>query len=66
MTQHCCAVFGRNIEHRCKDHPNPFDCPDSLLTQFKDGSFGLIVHDGGSSAIKIAYCPWCGKKLSKV
>ncbi|HZY17518.1 MAG TPA: hypothetical protein VFE82_03505 [Ramlibacter sp.] len=29
----------------------------------KFNEYGLIVHDGGSSAIAIAFCPWCGTKL---
>ena len=29
----------------------------------KDGTFGLIVHDGGHSVITINHCPWCGVKL---
>jgi hypothetical protein len=27
-------------------------------------AFGLPIHDGGSSFIKINFCPWCGKKLT--
>jgi hypothetical protein len=22
-----------------------------------------MVHDGGSSVVEIAFCPWCGSKL---
>ena len=25
--------------------------------------YGLIIHDGGSSALLIQFCPWCGTKL---
>jgi hypothetical protein len=28
-----------------------------------DGVNGLIIHDGGSSSIGIAFCPWCGSTL---
>jgi len=35
---------------------------DSIITE-KDKDFGIPIHDGGSSYIKIKYCPWCGKKL---
>ena len=37
---------------------------DSVMTHYKKGkTFGIPIHDGGSSFIKINYCPWCGKKL---
>ena len=37
---------------------------DSVITQYKKGkAFGIPIHDGGSSFIRINYCPWCGKKL---
>lgn len=26
--------------------------------------YGIPIHDGGSSFIAIAYCPWCGCKLN--
>lgn len=38
--------------------------PDTLLVynpQFRE--YGLVVHDGGTSSISIAYCPWGGKSL---
>jgi hypothetical protein len=25
--------------------------------------YGLIIHDGGSSYIKISFCPFCGNKF---
>ena len=37
---------------------------DSVMTHYKKGGiFGIPIHDGGSSFIKINYCPWCGTKL---
>ncbi|WP_443024360.1 DUF6980 family protein [Sphingomonas sp. Leaf30] len=26
----------------------------------------LRLHDGGSSAIEIAFCPWCGARLPQM
>jgi hypothetical protein len=50
----------------CEEHPNPFDCPDHLIYfDATKRTYGLIVHDGGSSVIEIAHCPWCGKRISK-
>lgn len=25
--------------------------------------YGIPIHDGGNSYIKIRYCPWCGKNI---
>jgi len=37
---------------------------DCVITHDKKGkAFGLPIHDGGSSYIKINHCPWCGKQL---
>jgi hypothetical protein len=49
----------------CAEHANRSDCPDALV-HFSPSSksYGLIVHDGGSSSIEIHFCPWCGSKLS--
>lgn len=52
------------IDYRCDKHPDPFDCPDNLVDYSpKFREYGLIVHDGGSSSVNIAFCPWCGTKL---
>ena len=48
----------------CNLHPDPYECPDNLVTHNEsNGTYGLIVHDGGSSYIKIEFCPWCGTAL---
>ena len=36
---------------------------DSVITQHK-AEFGIPIHDGGRSYIKINFCPWCGKQLN--
>jgi len=52
-------------ENQCDKHLDRFTCPDALVHQSsKSGEYGLIVHDGGSSVISIAFCPWCGTSLS--
>lgn len=39
---------------------------DSVITKtHRKKEFGLPIHDGGTSFIKINYCPWCGHKLNK-
>ena len=62
--RHCCDEMARQVDHRCDTHPDPFDCPDNLVhyaARFDE--YGLIVHDGGSSSVRVEYCPWCGAKL---
>jgi hypothetical protein len=62
--KHCCEDMTNQINHRCDEHPDPFDCPDSLIYYSdKFEEYGVIVHDGGSSFIHIMYCPWCGSHL---
>ena len=64
MTIHCCEMMRSNVESTCADHPNRSDCPDALVAYWpKQGEYGLIIHDGGESVIRIAYCPWCGSRL---
>ena len=62
--QHCCQRMQDQASWLCPDHPDPADCPDKLISYSeKFNEYGLIVHDGGSSAETIAFCPWCGSKL---
>jgi hypothetical protein len=54
----------REAEFVCDQHPDRFDCPDTLLDYSpKLREYGLIVHDGGSSIREISFCPWCGARL---
>jgi len=62
MPDTCCAMMAENINYRCPDHPDPFDCPDCLVS-CSDGRYGIIIHDGGRSRVEIRYCPWCGADL---
>jgi len=50
--------------YRCQQHPDPFDCPDNLITyRERSGDYGIIIYGGGASYVKINLCPWCGKVL---
>jgi len=52
--------------HRCEQHPNVFDCPGNLIYYSADsGGYGIIIHDGGSSYVRINHCPWCGAALPR-
>jgi hypothetical protein len=42
----------------CADHPDRFDCPDALIHYSPHSrSFGIIVHDGGSSSVRFTAWP---------
>jgi hypothetical protein len=54
----------KQLNWKCADHPSVEDCPDALVGRFgKKADYGLLIHDGGSSHVEIAYCPWCGTRL---
>ncbi|WP_129691481.1 DUF6980 family protein [Gottfriedia acidiceleris] len=62
--KHCCELMTYNVNYVCKQHEDPFDCPDNLVFYLaKFDQYGIIIHDGRSSFIEIMYCPWCGTKL---
>lgn len=56
--------MARQLSHTCEQHDDPFDCPDNLIVYFpRFDEYGIIIHDGGSSVLTIAHCPWCGRRL---
>jgi len=54
-----------DLNRVCAVHADRSDCPDAFVAEM-NGGYGLMVHDGGSSAIEIAFCPWCGASLSQM
>lgn len=63
MKKYCCKNMREQLDYKCNRHKTPFNCPDNLVFFQKNNEYSLIVHDGGSSVLKINYCPWCGAKL---
>lgn len=63
MSEHCCYKMDRELGRECQQHPDPFDCPDRVIGKFSDGTYGLMIHDGGSAMYEISCCPWCGASL---
>lgn len=64
MSEHCCEMMREQVEYRCPDGHDPYECPDNLIAyneRFRE--YGLIIHDGGRSKVNIDFCPWCGAKL---
>ena len=62
--KHCCRDMEHHAELTCPDHPDPADCGDIVVRKYPE-SYGIPVHDGGSSYITINYCPWCGQCLEE-
>ena len=62
--RHCCQAMTQGVTYRCPEHPNPFDCGDTLVVYAPPfDEYGLMVHDGGASYVLIRHCPWCGARL---
>ncbi len=62
--KHCCEAMTYQLNLRCKQHPDRFDCANNLIDYVEQlDESGIILHDGGSSYSVIHYCPWCGTKL---
>jgi uncharacterized C2H2 Zn-finger protein len=60
----CCNDMYYYTHFHCDEHNNIFKCPDCILIYEKQKrTYGIIIHDGGESFIKINYCPWCGATL---
>ena len=52
----------RHLHVRSNEELN--DCPDSLVLYFpRFDEYSLPIRDGGSAAVPLRYCPWCGVRL---
>ena len=61
---YCCIMMANYLIEDKKSKGKEEINYDSVMTHYKKGGvFGIPIHDGGSSFIKINYCPWCGTKL---
>ena len=58
----CCERMNADLHRKCSIHQDRTDCPDAFIAEM-NGGYGLMVHDGGSSAVEISFCPWCGARL---
>ena len=52
------------LDVTCPDHDDMSECPDSLVTRWPSGVYGLRIHDGGTAILTIDFCPWCGTRLA--
>ena len=61
----CCDMMEYQSGFKCNHHRDKYACPDTLIDfNEKSNSYSLITHDGGSSGIRINFCPWCSRELS--
>jgi hypothetical protein len=66
MEKHCCGSMEYWAEFCCPEHSLAEECPDNIISFSQEShSYGIRVHDGGSSSITILHCPWCGSRLVK-
>ena len=63
--KYCCLDMAYHLIEDKKTKPKSKINYDSIILTTKNKEFGIPIHDGGNSFIKINYCPWCGHKLSK-
>lgn len=62
----CCKMMADQFKpFTCGIHKDKWSCPDVIITE-KNKVFGIIIHDGGPSFIKIKHCPWCGQNLKNI
>ena len=58
-----CIHVAYHSTHPCDIHSDAWECPDMTLVRTPSG-FGIPVRDGGTSVVRIEYCPWCDTRLS--
>lgn len=57
---YCCESMKNQLTSVCPDGHD--ECPDRLI--HRSTTYGIIIHDGGSSKLGISFCPWCGANLA--
>lgn len=66
---YCCDNMENHSIFDCENCVDEWECPDTLIGRFVGhewkNSFGIIIHDGGTSMSIIEYCPWCGVNLNR-
>lgn len=62
MTEYCCYQMREQLTTHCGDHPRKSGCPDTLVIETQSG-IAIPIKDGGSSYMRISFCPWCGSSL---
>ena len=64
--EYCCVDMALRISESLDENEEiKYDDVDVVMNKWSDGTFGIPIHDGGTSVIAINFCPWCGNKLKK-
>lgn len=59
----CCEDMEYHCGYECPADHNEWECPDIVMRRFNDW-YGIPIHDGGTSAIIVKYCPWVWRHAS--
>jgi len=59
---YCCDTMKSHLNRTCLQH-SFIDCADNVIVYCGRKTYGILIHDGGSSYYQIKYCPWCGKEF---
>jgi hypothetical protein len=63
---YCCLVMANHISNSLDENEKiKNNDHDVIMNKWKDGTFGIPIHDGGLSVVKINFCPWCGENVKK-
>lgn len=63
---YCCLVLANHVSNSLDEDENiKNNDHDVIINKWKNGTFGIPIHDGGSSVVKINFCPWCGENIKK-
>lgn len=62
LSDYPCVHVAYHSTYICEQHTDAWECPDMTLVR-TSGGFGIPIRDGGSSVIRIEFCPWCGVSL---
>ncbi|MDF4223555.1 hypothetical protein PXC01_18305 [Maribacter sp. M208] len=65
-SKYCCLEMADKIyEGLDEKGKTEYGNVDIVMRKWDDGTYGIPIHDGGSSIIEIKFCPWCGNELEK-
>ena len=62
----CCPTMAYHVSSSFDEQGEiKYEDVDVIINKWEDGTFGIPIHDGGPSVVKINFCPWCGSKLNE-
>ncbi len=63
-SEYCCLMMANQVYLSYNENGDLENAnSDVIINKWKDGTFGIPIHDGGPSIVKINFCPWCGENL---